>query len=83
MPSTEVISPDHDISPTAKRWRAEMESWSPALPPLQTVSQSPSFLGFFSSTPSLAGPLEMREVIRHHVKIGVDQIKLSMSGEEV
>jgi hypothetical protein len=25
----------------------------------------------------------MREVIRHHVKIGVDQIKLSMSGEEV
>lgn len=29
------------------------------------------------------GPLEMREVIRHHVNIGVDQIKLSMSGEEV
>lgn len=25
----------------------------------------------------------MREVIRHHVSIGVDQIKLSMSGEEV
>jgi hypothetical protein len=29
------------------------------------------------------GPLEMREVIRHHVAIGVDQIKLSMSGEAV
>jgi septum formation topological specificity factor MinE len=28
------------------------------------------------------GPDEMREVIRHHVKLGVDQIKLSMSGEE-
>jgi len=29
------------------------------------------------------GPEEMREVIRHHVKLGVDNIKLSMSGEEV
>lgn len=29
------------------------------------------------------GPLEMREVIRHHIDIGVDQIKLSMSGEEI
>ncbi|GMF71969.1 unnamed protein product [Aspergillus oryzae] len=29
------------------------------------------------------GPLEMREVIRHHAKIGVDQIKLSMSGEAI
>ncbi|MCJ1306339.1 hypothetical protein MMC08_009159, partial [Hypocenomyce scalaris] len=29
------------------------------------------------------GPLEMREVIRHHVDLGVDQIKLSMSGEEI
>lgn len=29
------------------------------------------------------GPGEMREVIRHHVNLGVDQIKLSMSGEEV
>lgn len=29
------------------------------------------------------GPEEMREVIRHHVNIGVDNIKLSMSGEEV
>lgn len=29
------------------------------------------------------GPDEMREVVRHHVDIGVDQIKLSMSGEEV
>jgi hypothetical protein len=29
------------------------------------------------------GPEEMRDVIRHHVGIGVDQIKLSMSGEEV
>jgi imidazolonepropionase-like amidohydrolase len=29
------------------------------------------------------GPDEMREVIRHHVKLGVDNIKLSMSGEEV
>ena len=29
------------------------------------------------------GPEEMREVINHHVKLGVDQIKLSMSGEEV
>jgi hypothetical protein len=25
----------------------------------------------------------MREVINHHHKLGVDQIKLSMSGEEV
>lgn len=32
---------------------------------------------------SIEGPLEMREVIRHHAKLGVDQIKLSMSGEEV
>ncbi|KAF6219060.1 hypothetical protein HO133_005604 [Letharia lupina] len=29
------------------------------------------------------GPLEMREVIRHHKDIGVDQVKLSMSGEEI
>lgn len=29
------------------------------------------------------GPDEMREVIRHHIKLGVDNIKLSMSGEEV
>ncbi|EEP75996.1 conserved hypothetical protein [Uncinocarpus reesii 1704] len=29
------------------------------------------------------GPDEMRQVIRSHVGIGVDQIKLSMSGEEV
>lgn len=29
------------------------------------------------------GPLEMREIIRSHAKIGVDQIKLSMSGEDV
>jgi septum formation topological specificity factor MinE len=29
------------------------------------------------------GPDEMREVIRHHTDLGVDQIKLSMSGEEV
>jgi hypothetical protein len=29
------------------------------------------------------GPDEMREVINHHVNLGVDQIKLSMSGEEV
>lgn len=27
------------------------------------------------------GPNEMREVIRHHIKLGVDNIKLSMSGE--
>lgn len=31
----------------------------------------------------VVGPLEMREVIRHHAGLGVDQIKLSMSGEEV
>ncbi|KXT02695.1 hypothetical protein AC579_3797 [Pseudocercospora musae] len=30
-----------------------------------------------------SGPLEMREVIRHHVKLGVDNIKLSMSGEQI
>lgn len=30
-----------------------------------------------------SGPLKMREVIQHHVKLGVDQIKLSMSGEEI
>ena len=29
------------------------------------------------------GPLEMREVIRHHIGIGVDTIKLSISGEEI
>ncbi|KAF8854389.1 isoaspartyl dipeptidase-like protein [Acephala macrosclerotiorum] len=29
------------------------------------------------------GPDEMREVIRHHVNLGVDNIKLSMSGEEI
>lgn len=29
------------------------------------------------------GPDEMRKVIRDHVDLGVDQIKLSMSGEEV
>lgn len=29
------------------------------------------------------GPLEMREVIRHHAALGVDQIKLSMSGEAI
>ena len=29
------------------------------------------------------GPEEMRKVIDHHVKIGVDVIKLSMSGEEI
>ncbi|TGO91756.1 hypothetical protein BPOR_0019g00160 [Botrytis porri] len=29
------------------------------------------------------GPDEMREVIKNHVHLGVDQIKLSMSGEEI
>ncbi|KAL4739217.1 hypothetical protein BDV11DRAFT_205281 [Aspergillus similis] len=29
------------------------------------------------------GPEEMREVIREHVKLGVDQVKLSMSGESI
>ena len=29
------------------------------------------------------GPEEMRQVINHHIGLGVDQIKLSMSGEEV
>lgn len=29
------------------------------------------------------GPLEMRETIRRHVDLGVDQIKLSMSGEQI
>ena len=29
------------------------------------------------------GPLEMRETIRRHIKIGVDTIKLSMSGEQI
>jgi septum formation topological specificity factor MinE len=29
------------------------------------------------------GPEEMRQVINHHVNLGVDNIKLSMSGEEV
>ncbi|GAM42104.1 hypothetical protein TCE0_043f15770 [Talaromyces pinophilus] len=29
------------------------------------------------------GPLEMREMIRHHAKLGVDQVKLSMSGEAI
>jgi len=29
------------------------------------------------------GPDEMREIIRHHVNLGVDQIKLNMSREEV
>ena len=29
------------------------------------------------------GPDEMRSVIQHHVKLGIDNIKLSMSGEEV
>lgn len=28
------------------------------------------------------GPDEMRKVIREHVELGVDNIKLSMSGEE-
>lgn len=29
------------------------------------------------------GPEEMREVIREHIQLGVDQVKLSMSGESV
>ena len=29
------------------------------------------------------GPLEMRETIRHHIGLGVDNIKLSMSGEQI
>jgi hypothetical protein len=29
------------------------------------------------------GPDEMREMVNHHANLGVDQIKLSMSGEEV
>ncbi|OBT70790.1 hypothetical protein VF21_10090 [Pseudogymnoascus sp. 05NY08] len=29
------------------------------------------------------GPEEMREVIRHHVNLDVDEVKLSMSGEEI
>jgi hypothetical protein len=34
-------------------------------------------------TAAADGPDEMREVIRHHVDIGVDNVKISMSGEEV
>lgn len=30
-----------------------------------------------------SGPEEMREVVRRHATFGVDQIKISMSGEEV
>ncbi|KAK0864441.1 hypothetical protein LTS02_005977 [Friedmanniomyces endolithicus] len=30
-----------------------------------------------------SGPLEMRETIRHHVKLRVDTVKLSMSGEQI
>jgi hypothetical protein len=30
-----------------------------------------------------AGPEEMREVVRRHAAFGVDQVKISMSGEEV
>lgn len=30
-----------------------------------------------------AGPEEMREVVRRHASFGVDQVKISMSGEEV
>lgn len=38
----------------------------------------------FAGVSALAeGPDEMREIIRRHVNFGVDQIKLSMSGEEV
>jgi imidazolonepropionase-like amidohydrolase len=29
------------------------------------------------------GPQEMREVIKHHIDLGVDNIKLSMSGEQI
>ena len=29
------------------------------------------------------GPLEMRETIRHHIALGVDNVKLSMSGEQI
>ncbi|EZG01636.1 hypothetical protein H106_08042 [Trichophyton rubrum CBS 735.88] len=29
------------------------------------------------------GPEEMREKVKHHAELGVDQIKLSMSGEEI
>ncbi|KAL1861120.1 hypothetical protein Plec18170_001635 [Paecilomyces lecythidis] len=38
----------------------------------------------FAGVSALAeGPDEMREIIRRHVNFGVDQIKLSMSGEEI
>ncbi|QKX64762.1 uncharacterized protein TRUGW13939_11938, partial [Talaromyces rugulosus] len=30
-----------------------------------------------------AGPEEMREVVRRHASLGVDQVKISMSGEEI
>jgi hypothetical protein len=29
------------------------------------------------------GPQEMRDVIKHHIELGVDNIKLSMSGEQI
>lgn len=29
------------------------------------------------------GPEEMRKVIQHHIALGVDTIKLSMSGEQI
>ncbi|KAL1882873.1 hypothetical protein Daus18300_000511 [Diaporthe australafricana] len=34
-------------------------------------------------TATADGPDEMRQVIQHHVEIGVDNVKLSMSGEEI
>jgi len=36
-----------------------------------------------SITAFAKGPLEMRETIRRHIELGVDQIKLSMSGEQI
>lgn len=41
------------------------------------LNRAPGITAFAS------GPLEMREMIRHHIKLGVDNVKLSMSGEQI
>lgn len=80
MQSTRVSCQDRGIWQMLGKSLGGEENSLLKLPHLQMVWRLNSF--FFNDTHLFIGPLEMREIIRNHARIGVDQIKLSMSGEE-
>lgn len=75
LPGPRYLANAREIARRGGELAAEITAFADGMAP------QPPF--FFNGIHILPGPLEMREIIRSHARIGVDQIKLSMSGEEV